>query len=77
MISSISSNAITGIQRGMNDISTQAKDIASAGALSHPPTKDITSPLINMIPAQAQVEASVKVLQAEDKMLGAILDVKA
>ena len=70
-------NGITGINRGLASASKQAADIASAGALSHPPEKDIAQPLVYLLNAKTQVEASVKVIKTTDAMLGSLLDISA
>ncbi|MBI5451471.1 MAG: hypothetical protein HY940_08955 [Gammaproteobacteria bacterium] len=68
---------IVGIKRGLNSANTQAAEIASADALIHPPEKDLAQPLVYMITARSQVEASAKVVKTTDAMLGALLDIKA
>lgn len=69
--------ALSGIQRGFNTARSQAAAIASADALSHPPARDVTEPLIYMMAAKTQVEASVKVLRTADTMMGSLLDALA
>ncbi|ACL71960.1 hypothetical protein [Thioalkalivibrio sulfidiphilus] len=69
--------ALNGIQRGMEGLQRNAADIASADRLNGEATTSVVEPLVGQIQNSTQIEASVKVLQAENRMLGALLDVKA
>jgi hypothetical protein len=69
--------ALNGIQRSMEGLQLNAADIASADRLNGEATTSVAEPLVGQIQNTTQIEASVKVLQAENRMLGALLDVKA
>lgn len=77
MIPSISQSGITGIQKGLQLANQAASKIASvsnaAGELS---TKDLASNLVDLKLAKYQTQASVKVIQVEDKMIGSLLNTK-
>lgn len=73
-----SGQALNGIHRGMEQMQRAAEDIAriepgNAGARS----VDMTQPLVAQMEGARQVEASVKVLEADDRALGSMLDVRA
>ncbi|MDX5332634.1 MAG: hypothetical protein LPK58_01105 [Gammaproteobacteria bacterium] len=79
-ISPVAGNALLGIQRGMNGLRENAAEIASAERLNGTPpagTRDVAAPLVESRANARQVEASVKVLAAEDRLLGSLLDVRA
>jgi hypothetical protein len=70
-------SALTGIQRGMDGLQRTAAAIASTERMNGSVTGGVAEPLVEQIQHAAQVEASVKVLQTENRMLGSLLDVKA
>ena len=83
-ITPTANNALLGIQRGMNGLRENAAEIASAGNFNRPepgtatnPVRDIAEPLVESRQNARQVEASVKVLEAENQAIGTLLDVKA
>ncbi len=76
-ISPVSQNALLGIERGMNGLERNAAEIASADQMNGEAKRDVAAPLVESLQNTAQVESAVKVLQAEGRMLGALLDVKA
>jgi len=63
-------SALTGIQTGMQSLNQNATKIANAQS-----TGDLTEPLVNMISDKLQVQASSKVIEASNAMLGSILDI--
>ena len=63
---------IAGINNGLAGMRRNASDIARGGELS-----DTTRTLVDLRANQRQVEASVKVVEAADAMLGSLLDVRA
>lgn len=67
------SAALKGIQNGVTSLRQQAHTVATEPAGS----RDSSSAQAGMIASQNQVEASVKTLQAEDRMIGSLLDVRA
>lgn len=69
---------ISAIQAGMSGLRADASAIASATQQgSAASTQDLTRPLINLKQDELQVAAGAKVIEAADKTLGSLLDVKA
>ena len=66
-------SGLNGIQKGLDGVNLQSAKIASTDAIK---TGDVTTPLVNMISDKQQVQASAKVLQTTNDMLGSILDIK-
>ncbi|MCG5516354.1 MULTISPECIES: hypothetical protein [unclassified Ectothiorhodospira] len=75
-VSITSSYALTGIQAGMQGLRGNAVEIASAAALGGQGTRGIEQPLVEQRMNANQVEASAKVLQTENQMLGTLIDMK-
>ena len=75
---SSTSAGLEGIRRGMAGAEAAARRVASAGALNgeSPPTS-MAEALVDMRAEVRAVEAAARVLQAEDRMRGALLDVFA
>ena len=69
--------ALTSIQRGMEALQRNAAKIAGAGRVNGDPVGGLAKPLVEQAGIASRVEASVQALRAEDRMLGALLDVKA
>ncbi len=67
-------SALSGISSGLQSLNKNAATIASADSMES--GSDITTPLVNMISNKQQVQASVKVLETSNDMLGSILDLK-
>ena len=69
---------VQGIQGGLESMSQHADQVAkSNGSRS---ITDVAKPMVEMIADRTQIEASVKVIQAEDAMtktIGSLLDVTA
>lgn len=83
-ISPVAGNALLGIQRGMDGLRENAAEIASADRLNRPSAgepasgvRDLAEPLVESRQNARQVEASAKVLEAENRAIGSLLDVKA
>jgi hypothetical protein len=76
-ITPASGQALTGIQRGLEGLQRNAAEIAGGGRMDGEGQRSVSEPLVEQIRNAAQVEASVKVLQTENDMLGSLLDVKA
>jgi len=80
-ISSVSSafnSGVQGIQSGLESMSQNANQVAKANSSKE--TMDLVKPMVNMVADRAQIEASVKVVQAADAMtktIGSLLDVTA
>jgi len=67
-------SGLAGIYTGMNSIRKDAQVIASQNVSSVTDTKDVTDALIDMKASQHQVEASAKVIETQDEILGTLLD---
>jgi flagellar hook protein FlgE len=66
-------SGLYGINNGIQRLNKDAADIASA---TKPQSNtDLTSSLVNLNADQRQVEASTKVIKAQDEMLGTLLDI--
>lgn len=76
-ITPASTNALGGIQRGMEGLQRSATEIASADRMDGALARGLAEPLVEQIRSAAQVEASVKVLRTENDLLGSLLNVKA
>jgi hypothetical protein len=82
-ISSISSgstavqNALSGINRGMANLSQDARVIASRSVGGPMGQGSVTDALVDAQTQKLDVEASVKALQIADQTLGTLLDIKA
>jgi hypothetical protein len=76
-VTPVSSAALQGIQTGMNGIRRNAAEIASADQLNGVAERPLEQALVENIGYELQTQASVKVLQTEDRILGALLDEKA
>jgi hypothetical protein len=70
------SNAITGIQQGLDGARGHAADIASAGQAGSSPDS-LAQPLVGLIQDRLQVAASAEVLEAVDDMIGSLFDARA
>ena len=67
---------LAGIQRGQQQVAQAAQDVVSA-TTDRPveQTTDLAKPLLEQEEGRRQVEASAKVVQAADRMIGSIIDV--
>lgn len=75
MISALSNSALTGIQRGLQQTTNAASNIATANRDIAP--EDLATSLTDLKLGQHQVEASAKVLKVVDQLRGSLLDIKA
>lgn len=66
-------SGLSGIQSGMQSLNQNAAKIASTNTIQS--AGDFTEPLVNMISDKQQVQASSKVVEASNTMLGSILDI--
>ncbi|OOC10407.1 MULTISPECIES: flagellar basal body rod C-terminal domain-containing protein [Thioalkalivibrio] len=67
------SSGLQGIQKGMTQMRQQAHTVATENAGS----RQSNTAMVEMSASQRHVEANVKTLQAEDRMIGSLLDVRA
>jgi len=77
-IGSAFNSGVQGIQSGLEGLRQNADQIAKANKPDQ--AMDIVKPMVNLVADRAQIEASVKVVQAADAMsktIGSLLDVKA
>lgn len=73
-----SSYASQAIQKGVEDLRRYAGEIAATDrAAGDNGNRGMAESLLGTTLAASRVEASVKVLQTEDRVLGALLDVRA
>jgi hypothetical protein len=75
---SVQSEAVQGIQRGLDGIRKNASEIASADQLNKA-GKDtsLVGSLVDMEQNKMQAQASAKVVSAADEVLGTIIDLRA
>ena len=74
---SLPGTALTGIHNGMNELQKNASEIASKSTMEGENTKPLMKSLVELKANVQQVEASTKVLQVSDEMVGTLLDIKA
>jgi hypothetical protein len=72
-ISGITESALGGIQTGLRKLNKAANEVATAPVRRTEPT-ELVDPLVDALEAQRALEASAKVLQRTDEMLGTLLD---
>ena len=75
---SVQSEAVQGIQRGLDGMRKNASEIASADQLNKA-GKDtsLVGSLVDLEQNKMQVQASAKVVSAVDEVLGSIIDLRA
>ena len=64
-------SGLSGINSGLQSLNKSAATIASAGTTG----ADVTAPLVDMMSSKQQVQASAKILEANNSMIGSILDI--
>lgn len=70
----LSTAGLQGIYNGMENMRRDAHDIAAATAKGDENTTDLATSLVNLNMDRTQVEASVKVVQAVDEVLGTLFN---
>jgi hypothetical protein len=78
-ISGVTDSALGGIQRSLKKLNQAAHEIATAPVRRTEPTEpteptELIDPLVDALEAQRALEASAKVLQRADQVLGTLLD---
>ena len=75
---SVQSEAVQGVQRGLDGMRKNASEIASADQLNKA-GKDtsLVGSLVEMEQNKMQAQASAKVVSAADEVLGTIIDLRA
>lgn len=79
-IDSASINAVRGIQQGFHNMRRIAADIATVDVQRPEEATapaDLARSLVELKQAALQTQASVKVIQTADLMIGSLLDIKA
>ncbi len=70
-------SGIVGIQRGMATAEKSAATIASAQNSTSGNPADVAEPLVELMMARLQVEASAKVVERISETIGTLIDIKA
>lgn len=65
-------SGLAGIQKGMTSLNDNAQKIASAVSEPNP---DLITPAVGLLQAKQQVEASAKVIETENSLIGTLLDI--
>ena len=74
---SLQVTALTGIQKGMNELQKNAGEIAGKSTMEGENIKPLMESLVELKANVQQLEASTKVLQVSDEMIGTLLDIRA
>ncbi len=74
---SLLDTALTGIQKGMNELQKNAGEIAGKSTMEGENIKPLMQSLVELKANVQQVEASTKVLQVSDEMIGTLIDIRA
>lgn len=73
-LSPASGSALSGLHAGLQNLRGNAAEIA--GTAVDPVGRDLARPLVEQKTHARQVEASVEVLETEQRMLGTLIDMK-
>lgn len=74
MIPTLSQSALSGIQRGLQQVTNAASNIANPNRVIEP--ADLATNMVDLKLGQLQVEASAEVLQVEDQLKGSLLNIR-
>ena len=75
---SVQSEAVQGIQRGMDGLRKNASEIASADQLNKAGQgSNLEGSLLDLEQNKVQAQASAKVVSAIDEVVGSIIDIRA
>ena len=75
---SVQSEAVQGIQRGLDGLRKNASEIASADQLNKAGQgSSLEGSLLDLQQNKVQVQASAKVISAVDEVMGTIIDIRA
>ncbi len=77
MIGTLNSTALAGIHKGLDELQKNASQIASKSTLEGGSTQSLAESLVGLRASTQQVEASMKVLQVSDQLIGSLIDIKA
>jgi len=73
---SILSTGLQGIQKGLQQASKAADEVAKAASVDFGET-DLTGAAVDLAQAKLQVQASIMVAKRADEMLGSLIDTQA
>lgn len=73
-IEGVFSQAVLGIQRGISSAQGHAAEIASAGQFNANKPSSLVESMLGLKQDSIQVQASSKVLQTYDEMIGSLFD---
>ena len=77
-LTGIGQGGLAGVQAGMQGLRSNAHSIANANSQSQSSAEvGVTEALVDTVVNRQQVEVSAKTIQAEDSMIGTLLDVRA
>lgn len=72
------SSPLISIQRAMAKVSERSADLASADHLrGEAPVRETADALVDIHNARQQVQAAAKVMEANNEMIGTLLDIEA
>lgn len=71
------SGGVQAFHRASESVTEAATEIAKATTDREASTTDFVTPLISMQEAEIQAKAAAKLIDAEDAMIGSILDTRA
>ena len=74
MIPTLSQSALTGIQRGLQQVTNAASNIATADRGINLP--DLATSAVDLKLGQQQVEAAAKALKVDDQLRGSLIDIR-
>ncbi len=74
---SLPDTALKGIQNGMNELQKNADEIAGKFTMEGESIKPLKESLVELKANVQQVEASTKILQVSEEMIGTLLDIRA
>jgi hypothetical protein len=74
MIPTLSQSGLTGIQRGLQQVTNAASNIATADRNIN--VTDLATSIVELKQGQQQVEASTMALKVEDQLRGSLLDIR-
>ena len=70
-------SSVTAISTGFENLRQDAERIAGASAKGGEDTAELAKAMVDLNVDQRQIEASEKVVQAVDEVLGSLIDIKA
>ena len=71
------SSAVTGIQRGIDNLNRDANTIARTAITDSVASPEVLDAMVGLQEAKLQVQASAKVVETADETIGSLLDVMA